>query len=113
MLPGDVSNLHNLQILALRDNDLLTLPRELGQLARIKELHLQGFVKSEGEREKRENDRLKEREIESENERVMETDMLVWISEIYRDGSKVYESCLLHVFQSHITKKELMINMPI
>lgn len=42
MLPGDVENLVNLQVLVLRDNDLLTVPRELGRLSKLKELHIQG-----------------------------------------------------------------------
>ena len=31
----------NLQILGLRDNDLLELPREIGELTRLRELHIQ------------------------------------------------------------------------
>ncbi|KAJ1351469.1 hypothetical protein KIN20_007478 [Parelaphostrongylus tenuis] len=36
MLPGDVMNLRNLQILVLRNNDLLTIPREIGHLTNLR-----------------------------------------------------------------------------
>lgn len=50
MLPGDVENLINLQILVLRDNDLLTVPRELGRLSKLKELHIQGILEKKIEK---------------------------------------------------------------
>lgn len=57
-LPSDIRNLKNLQIvsmffhkfviqtfnlqLVLRENDLIDLPSELGELSRLRELHVQG-----------------------------------------------------------------------
>lgn len=43
-LPADIENLSSLQILVLRENDLLALPKEVGKLYRLKELHVQVAV---------------------------------------------------------------------
>lgn len=44
--PEDVAHLTNLQILVLRENDLIDLPRQLGTLSKLKELHIQVFLTS-------------------------------------------------------------------
>lgn len=37
-----VSNLKELQILSFRENDVISIPKEIGTLNRLRELHLQG-----------------------------------------------------------------------
>ncbi len=40
-LSPEIRNLSNLVILAVRDNELVEVPQEIGQLINLRELHLQ------------------------------------------------------------------------
>ena len=40
-LPMDIQNFERLEILSLRDNDLVAVPEEIEKLTKIHELHLQ------------------------------------------------------------------------
>jgi len=42
MLSPKIKNLVNLRILAIRDNELIEVPEEIGYLTNLRELHLQG-----------------------------------------------------------------------
>lgn len=41
ILPPDIRHLVNLRILALRGNELIEIPAEIGELTNLRELHLQ------------------------------------------------------------------------
>ena len=42
MLSPKIKNLVNLRILAIRDNELVEVPEEIGYCTSLRELHLQG-----------------------------------------------------------------------
>ena len=42
MLSPKIKNLVNLRILAIRDNELVEVPEEIGYCTALRELHLQG-----------------------------------------------------------------------
>ena len=45
ILPPDIRHLVNLRILALRGNELIEIPAEIGELTNLRELHLQVCTK--------------------------------------------------------------------